>query len=161
MFATLIYLAAVVAANLSVAAFGPIVTPINAFFLIGLDLSLRDVLHARWSGDRLVLRMGLLIATAGAISYALNPASETIALASVIAFVVSNTADALVFQRLAKAGYLVRSNASNTAGAALDSLIFPSIAFGGFLPAVVLGQFVAKVAGGALWSLVFKKLRPS
>ena len=48
-------------------------------------------------------------------------------------------------------------NGSNIVGAAADSLIFPTLAFGAFLPWVVLGQFVAKVAGGALWALVLAR----
>ena len=43
---------------------------------------------------------------------------------------------------------------SNVFGALVDSLVFPTIAFGGFLPWITLGQFAAKVAGGFLWSLV-------
>jgi len=42
-----IYASAMVLANLSVAAFGPSISPINAFILIGLDLALRDWLHVR------------------------------------------------------------------------------------------------------------------
>ena len=40
--ALVVYTLAMTAANLSVAAFGPSVTAINAFVLIGLDLALRD-----------------------------------------------------------------------------------------------------------------------
>jgi len=39
--ACLVYVFAMIGANLSVAAFGPWVSPINAFVLIGLDLTLR------------------------------------------------------------------------------------------------------------------------
>jgi hypothetical protein len=38
--------------------------------------------------------------------------------------------------------------------AAVDSIVFPTIAFGGFLPLITLGQFAAKVAGGAVWSII-------
>lgn len=41
----IIYIFAVAAANLSVAHFGPAVTPINGLLLIGLDLAIRDRLH--------------------------------------------------------------------------------------------------------------------
>ena len=41
------YAFSMTAANLSVAAFGPLVTPLNAFLFIGLDLVLRDWLHVR------------------------------------------------------------------------------------------------------------------
>jgi hypothetical protein len=46
-------------------------------------------------------------------------------------------------------------NGSNVAGAAVDSLIFPLLAFGlPMLWPIVLGQLVAKIAGGAIWSAV-------
>jgi queuosine precursor transporter len=63
-----LYLAAIVAANLTVAAFGPGVSVVNAFLLIGLDLTVRDRLHDAWEGRELWLRMAVLIATGGAIS---------------------------------------------------------------------------------------------
>ena len=158
MFATLVYLAALVLANLSVATFGPVVTPINAFLLIGLDLSLRDYLHERWQHNHLWLRMLGLIASAGALSWLLNPASGLIAIASVVAFTASSLVDTAVYHLLRRKPYLVRSNSSNTAAAAVDSILFPSIAFGGFLPLIVLGQFAAKVAGGFLWSLLLARI---
>jgi queuosine precursor transporter len=45
--AILIYAAAMTLANLSIATWGPWVSPINAFVLIGLDLALRDWLHVQ------------------------------------------------------------------------------------------------------------------
>ena len=45
--AVFVYAAAMILANLSVATFGPWVSLINAFLLIGLDLALRDWLHVR------------------------------------------------------------------------------------------------------------------
>lgn len=152
-----IYIAAIVAANLSVAAFGPWVSPINAFLLIGLDLSLRDHLHERWRGPQLVRNMGLLITAAGAISFILNPAAGRIAVASVAAFTVAAAVDALVYHALSKRGYLTRANGSNAAGALADSLIFPTLAFGGFLPHIVALQFGAKVLGGAVWAWAIKR----
>lgn len=157
MFAVLIYCAAMVGANLSVATFGPWVSPINAFLLIGLDLSLRDHLHERWKGDRLWPRMLALIVVAGAISYVLNPAAGKIAIASVAAFVCAGVIDAIVYHLLRDRPYLQRSNGSNAAAAAVDSLVFPTLAFGGFMPHIVALQFAAKVAGGFLWSLVLRK----
>jgi hypothetical protein len=153
-----LYLAAIVAANLSVAAFGPSVTIVNAFVLIGLDLSTRDALHDRWRGRWLLARMALLIAAGGAISYALNASAGPIALASTVAFTVSATLDGAAYVLLEPYRRLVRVNGSNVVGAAADSLIFPTLAFGSLLPAIVLGQFAAKVAGGLLWSLVLGAL---
>lgn len=149
-----IYLAAIVVANLTVAAFGPSVTIINAFWLIGLDLTVRDRLHDRWERNQLALRMAALIAVGGAISWLLNRDAGQIALASTVAFVISAALDATVYALLAGHPRMVRVNGSNVAGAAADSLLFPTIAFGSLLPLIVLGQFAAKVAGGFLWSLV-------
>lgn len=149
-----LYLAAIVAANLSVAAFGPGVTVVNAFLLIGLDLTVRDRLHDAWDGRGLWVRMAVLIAAGGAISYLLNRDAGQIALASTVAFVVAGALDAAVYALLGDRVRMVRVNGSNVVSSAADSLIFPTLAFGGFLPLIVLGQFVAKVAGGFLWSLI-------
>lgn len=149
-----LYLTAVVAANLSVAAFGPSVTIVNALLFIGLDLSARDRLHDAWSGRHLWARMALLIAVGGVISYVLNRDAAQIAVASTVAFVVAGVLDASVYALLHDRSWFVRVQSSNVVSAAADSLIFPTIAFGGFLPVIVLGQFAAKVLGGLLWGMV-------
>ena len=154
---TLIYIAALVAANLLVAWLGPWFSPINAFFLIGLDLSLRDKLHDAWQGRQLALKMGGLVVAAGLVSYLLNPATGKIAMASIIAFVCAMTVDAVTYQLLRKRSWIQRTNGSNMAGAATDSLLFPTIAFGGLLPHIVAMQFLAKVAGGAVWSVLLNR----
>lgn len=150
--AIVIYAAAMIGANLSVAAFGPAVSPINAFFLIGLDLALRDHLHVRLRPAQ----MGALIAGTGLLTYLLNPAAGMIAIASSVAFTASALVDWATFSRL-RGSWMFRANGSNVAGAAVDSLIFPTLAFGALLPHIVLAQFVAKVAGGAMWAWIFRK----
>lgn len=149
-----LYLVAIIAANLSVAAFGPAVAIVNAFVFIGLDLTTRDRLHEAWRGRRLLPRMAALIATGSALSYALNRAAGPIALASFVAFAVSASLDSLVYALLGRRAYLVRVNGSNLVGAAADSLLFPTLAFGAFLPGIIAGQFAAKVAGGLIWAYV-------
>lgn len=48
---------------------------------------------------------------------------------------------------------LQRINGSNLIAAAVDSLCFPLLAFGWpLLWQVVLGQFLAKLLGGAVWA---------
>lgn len=158
MFCVLTYGGAIVAANLTASTLGPSVTPVIGFTMIGLDLTLRDKLHDRWSGRHLWLRMFTLIAGAGTISYLLNPASSQIATASVTAFCVSSAVDALAYQSLKHKPWVVRANGSNAAGSAADSILFPMIAFGAFLPEIVALQFAAKLAGGALWSGIIARL---
>lgn len=160
MLAVIAYCAAMVGANLSVAVFGPWVSPINSFILIGLDLSLRDLLHERWQGPTLWYRMAALIGAGGLLSYAVNPAAGRIALASFIAFVVSGIFDAITYHWLRGEPYLAKSNGSNITGAAFDSILFPTIAFGAFMPAIIALQFSAKVGGGFVWSLILSRQWP-
>ena len=146
------YAAAMILANLSVAAFGPWVSPINAFVLIGLDLALRDWLHVRLR----VWQMGVLIAGTGALTYALNPAAGMIAIASSAAFTAAAVVDWATFARL-RGSWMFRANGSNVAGAAVDSLVFPTLAFRALMPQIVLAQFAAKVAGGAVWAWILSR----
>jgi uncharacterized PurR-regulated membrane protein YhhQ (DUF165 family) len=146
------YAAAMILANLSVVAFGPSVTPINAFVLIGLDLALRDWLHVRLK----VWQMGSLIAATGALTFVLNPAAGQIAIASACAFTAAALVDWATFAKL-RGSWLFRANGSNVAGAAVDSLLFPTIAFGVLMPHIVAMQFVAKVAGGGVWAWLLNK----
>lgn len=150
--AILIYAGAMTLANLSVAAFGPAISPINAFVLIGLDLALRDWLHVRLKAWQMLA----LIVAAGVLTYALNPAAGKIAVASSAAFTAAALVDWLTFARL-RGSWLFRANGSNVAGAAVDSLIFPTLAFGALMPHIVALQFAAKVAGGALWAAVLSR----
>lgn len=150
--AVFIYAAAMTMANLSVATWGPWVSPINAFVLIGLDLALRDWLHVRLKA----WQMGALIACTGLLTYALNPAAGAIAVASACAFSAAALVDWATFTKL-RGSWMFRANGSNVAGAAVDSIIFPTLAFGVLMPHIVALQFVAKVAGGAIWTFLLRK----
>jgi len=150
--ALIAYAVAMVAANLLVASFGPSISPINSFLLIGLDLTLRDWLHVRLK----TWQMGCLIVGTGLITYVLNPASEMIAIASATSFLIAALVDWAVFVKTT-GSWIKRANISNTAGAAVDSLLFPTIAFGVLMPEIVALQFVAKTSGGAIWSYLLQK----
>jgi hypothetical protein len=146
-----VYIVAMVTANTLVWWLGPWFSPINSFLLIGMDLTLRDVMHERLSRLQLA---GVIIA-GGAITWLVNPAAKHIAIASATAFVLAAAADWGVYSYLRNRTWLVRSNGSHVVGAAVDSVIFPTLAFGSFLPAIIALQFAAKVGGGAVWSFLF------
>lgn len=146
-----IYVAAIVAANLSVAYFGPQVTPINAFLFIGLDLAVRNFLAITLSP----LKMLALIAGAGTVSYLLNPASGQIAIASLCAFTLAALADWGTY-RFSAGRWIKRCLMGVSVGAVVDSLVFPTIAFGALMPGIVAAQIVAKIAGGTLWALLIQ-----
>lgn len=154
MFTVLTYLAANVLANLSVSYFGPISTPINAFLLVAFDLVSRDALHERWHHQHLKLKMLLLIGAGAILSYLVNRGAGQIAIASFVAFLLTGIADTLVYHFLRNKPKLIKVNGSNLASAAVDSIAFPTLAFGSFIPWVILGQFLAKVLGGYIWSLI-------
>lgn len=145
------YLLAIVLANLLVAQFGKISVLWVGFLFIGFDLTARDKLHEAWNGDRLIVKMGLLIASGSILSWFINRNAGLIAIASFTAFGSAAIVDTLVYQLLHKQDYLLKVNGSNIVSAMVDSLVFPTIAFGGFLPSVTLGQFAVKVLGGMVW----------
>ena len=148
---------AIIAANLTVTWWGPRMVVINAFLFIGLDLTARDGLHEAWHKRGLVWKMLLLIGAGSVLSYALNHDAGRIALASFVAFACAGLADTIIYHVLHRYPRLLKINGSNVAGAAVDSLIFPTLAFGSLMPAIILGQFVAKVAGGFVWSLILAR----
>jgi uncharacterized PurR-regulated membrane protein YhhQ (DUF165 family) len=152
-FALIAYAIAMTVANMLVATFGPSVSPINAFVFIGFDLALRDWLQIKLKP----VQMGALIAGTGLLTYALNQNAGMIAVASAVSFTMAALIDWIVFTKT-KGTWLFRANSSNVAGSAVDSLVFPTIAFGGFMPEIVALQFVAKILGGTLWSYFFNKI---
>lgn len=149
-----IYITAMVVANTLVWWLGPWWSPINSFLLIGLDLTLRDVMQEqlnRW-------QVAGVIAIGGLCTWLINPAAKHIAIASATAFLFAAIADWIVYELLRKRQWLVRSNGSNVVGAAVDSMIFPTIAFGALLPHIIALQFAAKVLGGFIWSMALPKV---
>ena len=152
-FAVFCYAAAIILANYLVFLFGPSVTPINAFVFIGLDLALRNWLNLqmeKW-------QMGAMIFGTGLISYFLNDTMQMIAIASAVSFTLASLVDWAVFTKV-QGEWIKRANVSNTAGALVDSIAFPTIAFGVLMPEIVLLQFLAKVFGGFVWTLLLTKI---
>lgn len=151
-FAFAVYAISMTLANSLIVVFGPWISPINSFVLIGLDLALRDWLHIRLK----LWQMGVLIASTGLLTFVLNPAAGHIAVASAAAFTAAALIDWVAFARL-RGSWILRANGSNVAGAAVDSLVFPTLAFGVLMPHIVALQFAAKVTGGAIWTWVFHR----
>jgi len=153
-----LYLVAIVLANISVAIFGSQTAIITAFLFIGLDLTARDKLHEAWHKKGLVWKMGLLIFFGSILSWALNHGAGRIAVASFLAFACAGIVDTFVFQKLIKHSSWIRINGSNVPSALVDSIVFPGVAFGfPLMYGIMIGQFIAKVIGGFLWSLVLTK----
>lgn len=152
-----LYLSVIVLANITTAMFGASWSIVNAFLFIGLDLTCRDKLHEQWKDDNLFWNMLILIATGSVLSYLLSASAGIIALASFVAFLSANIVDVFIYQKLIHKSKLIKINGSNVGSAFVDSLVFPTIAFGGILWTITLGQFIAKVFGGYVWSLVLDR----
>lgn len=159
--AILVYAAAMTVANLVIAHFGPWVSPINAFMLIGLDLALRDWLHVRLKAWQMLS----LIGASGTLTYVLNPSAQHIVIASAAAFTAAALVDWQAFSRIS-GSWLRRSLGSNVVGAVVDTLVFSALAFMILSPApkplevvaqIAALQFAAKVAGGSLWAWVLSR----
>lgn len=158
----LAYLVSIVFANWAVSHFGPAISPWTALVFIGFVIYARDCLHDSWLIRHLKRNMFLLIAAGSLLSIPFN--AGKIALASFLAFIVSETVDALVYHRLLKRPKLLRINGSNLMSAAVDSVLFLSLAswlLWGWPPpwGIMALQFVAKVGGGFVWSLIIEVVR--
>ncbi len=102
-------------------------------------------------------KMLALIVAGSALAYLAVPDAGRIGLASGVAFLCAESVDAVVYQAVHRWQWLERSNFSNLFGAAIDSLVFPTLAFGGVMWSITLGQFTAKVAGALLFTLLLSR----
>ncbi len=111
---------------------------------IGAVLVMRD-----WIQQLANLRLSmLLVLVAGGLSYLVAELAgwtdlRKIAVASVVAFLASETLEALIFTPLRRRWLTLGVALSATAGNALDSFLFLAIAFGS--QAFFAGQFVGKL----------------
>lgn len=158
----LAYLATVPAANWFVANVGTVCVPDGPCLIpvgwgltapsgvlwIGVALCLRDAVH-----EALGRGWALLAVLLGAaLSFAVSP--PFVAVASSVAFLVSELADTLVYGRLRERGLLWALVASNLVGLTIDSAAFLWIAFGSL--DFIAGQLWAKtvmtgLAVAVLW----------
>jgi hypothetical protein len=159
----IVYLGAVVAANVGFAVFGFKAEPWISMVLIGLDLTSRDYLHQAWGGRGLAWKMGTLIVAGSALSALFGWATAEqvattiaggvplVALASAAGFASAASVDALTYGVLRQRW--LRINGSNAASALVDSFVFPAVAFGGFDLGMGLYFTAVKFIGGAGWWL--------
>lgn len=123
---------------------GPMIIPGGAL-LIPLALLLRDQLHLRHPLSALwaALMVGVMANVVFGSGQTLR-----VAVASVVAFMVSFAVDSIVFDKLWRRSRVERMRYSNWASLPVDSLVFVPIAFLGAFPigGVIAGQILAKLA---------------
>lgn len=122
---------------------GPCLIPVaphvmapSGVVMVGLALVLRDLVQRR---------LGIKIAVLGILFGALLSAffaPKALVAASTAAFLLSETADLLVYTPLQKRGLMLAVAASSAVGLVIDSIIFLSLAFGSlaFLEGQVIGK---------------------
>lgn len=122
---------------------GPCLIPVapgvlapSGVLMIGLALVLRDLIQRR---------LGVTVTAAGIAAGALLSAlfaPPGLVLASAAAFLLSETADLLVYTPLQKRGLVLAVAASSAVGLIIDSLVFLYLAFGSlaFLEGQVIGK---------------------
>ena len=118
--------------------------------LIGVALALRDAIHERYSAGVVFLA----ILGGAALSVLVAPAA--LAIASGAAFLLSETADLLVYAPLRQQNRPLAVLASGLVGSIVDSAIFLSLAFGSleYLVGQVLGKSWMTLAAAAVASLL-------
>lgn len=134
------YIATIFAANWAITTFGLVpvgfglLAPAGVYFA-GLAFTFRDLtqdsLGRRWT-------YGAILIGAGLSGFLSGP----LALASGVAFLVSETLDLLVYTPLRARRWLTAVAASNVVGLAVDSALFLWLAFGSL--DFLLGQIVGK-----------------
>lgn len=134
------FLAVIVAANILTTQLGIVhwlgITATAGTWVAGFAFVARDAIHDT-AGQRWVLAM---IGAGAILSAAISP---RIALASGVAFALSELADFAVYTPLRRRGRTRAALASNLAGAAVDTLAFLAIA--GFPLTAFAGQMIVKV----------------
>lgn len=147
-----LYVSTIFAANFAIATFGLVpvgfglYAPAGVYFA-GLAFTFRDLtqesLGRRWA-------VGAILLGAGASALV----SPQFALASGVAFLLSELADLAVYTPLRERHFLWAVTASNTVGLVIDSAVFLALAFGSlaFLPGQILGKAVTTaLAVAVLW----------
>lgn len=131
---------------------GPCLIPVapglmapSGVLMIGAALALRDALHER------LPRWGVAALIGGGAALSLSFSPPALAMASSVAFLLSELADFAVYDRLRKRAMWVAVLASGVVGAALDSVLFSALAFGTvkWAPGLILAKCYASVAYAA------------
>lgn len=137
------FIATVAGANWSLATFGIVsigfglTAPAGVYFA-GLAFTLRDLLHER--NGRFWILSAIIM---GAALSGLLEDAQRIALASGVAFLLSEFSDWAIYTPLRRKGWTIAVVCSNLIGLIIDSSIFLWIAFGSldFIEGQIIGKF--------------------
>lgn len=151
------YVSSVLAANIVTSNWGLVAAGFGLLvpagtYCAGLALALRDAVH-EWCGVRWVWAA---IAAGTALSFGL--ADGRIALASGVAFALSEALDLFVYSRLRVKGWRRALLASNAAGAVVDTALFLWLSGFGITAAAMAGQLLVKTVWVATVALLIAEV---
>lgn len=156
---SMIYIVAVLAANYTAVWFIPL--PVfgmvaTGTLIFGVTFTARDYVH-RLGRPKVYVMIGVAALASGGLSL-LGAVDWRIIAASVIAIILSETADTEVYQRLINRPWLARVTGSNLVSVPLDTVLFNSIAFLGvfalpMLVSIVIGEITVKFLVGLVIGL--------
>ena len=131
--------------------------------IFGITFTQRDRAHAL--GRKKVYTMIAIAALGSAAESVFMGVPWRIVLASVLAIVLSETADTEVYQKFITRTWWRRVMTSNAVSIPLDSIVFNLIAFAGVFPvmllvSIIFGEIVTKPVVGALWAIKRTNLPP-
>jgi len=148
------YIVVIVLANWAIERFGLVpvgfglMAPAGVYFA-GLAFTLRDLVQEGLGRTWTLVAIG----AGAAVSAIVSP---QLALASGIAFLLSELADFAVYTPLRRKNWLLAVGLSNTVGLVADSVLFLELAFGSleFLPGQIVGKgWMTILAVGLLWTV--------
>lgn len=154
-FAIMVYVACVPLANWMIIRFGLVSVGFGLLapagvYAIGVSFVARDVVQ------RIAGKAWAFAAIVAGVMLSFLVASPALALASAVAFGVSELLDMAVYTPLAHRSLWGAMILSNTAGATVDSVIFLSLAFGSltFLPGQVVGKVLMTIPALVVLALI-------
>ena len=128
-------------------------------FMIAPIFTLRDSLHRKYGAKWVTA----FIFIASAISYILSVVTSNellgkVTIASVVAFLISENLDTIVYHLVRERSWMYRVMTSNSVSAAVDSIVFIWIAFG-FSLNFMLGQYIVKMILAGLVGILLARTR--
>lgn len=156
---SIIYITAVLSANYTATWFIPLpyfgLVALGTL-LFGATFTARDYVHRL--GRPKVYMMIFIAALSSAFLAWIGATPWRVVMASVVAIILSETADTEVYQSLIYRSWLERVTGSNLVSIPLDTVLFNTLAFGGVFSAAVLvsimiGEIIVKFLVGGIVAL--------
>ena len=149
------YLVALVLANLLIFQMGQVALLVTGLLLVPFDFAIRVRLQEAWAGPQLWVRLLGLMLAGGVLTILALPDAGQVALASVSAFAGGSIMGALAYTGMSRWWRALARPCALGVMSAVDSMIFPMIAFEQVSVGLMVGQFFMKwlVSMGFLRSL--------